>query len=291
MKGVVVGPGSGGLERILIERPEARAEIYTHGATVTSWQPRNREPVLFLSGSAVFRRDKAIRGGIPICFPWFGPKAGDDKAPQHGFARTSAWTIADMREDDRQQRVVVELVLASSDRSEAFWPYRFRVRYRVAIGEKLEVELEVSNTGETPFSFEEALHAYFRVADARAVHVRGLQGAEYVDKVDGGVPKRDTAEAVVLTGECDRLYQVTSAACEIVDPGLSRRISIAKDRSLSTIVWNPWIEKARGLKDFGDDEWQRMICVEAANAGRDAIALQPGAQHSMRTQIVVNAGR
>jgi glucose-6-phosphate 1-epimerase len=285
-KGVTIDQGEGGLERIRIDRPEARGEIYTHGATVTGWQPKGREPVLFVSRSALYRSDKAIRGGIPICFPWFGAKAGDDKAPQHGFARVCEWKVSGFS-DDPSSGVTVELLLASNDATLAEWPHRFEARYRVSFGAKLEVELEVSNVGETPFTFEEALHTYFVVKDVRAIRIAGLEGTEYIDKIDGGARKRQ-AELIAIDRENDRLYLDNPAACEVRDLSMNRKISVIKDGSRSTVVWNPWIEKARALKDFGDDEYEKMICVESANASSNAIALDPHGRHAMRVRIVVN---
>jgi glucose-6-phosphate 1-epimerase len=148
--------------------------------------------------------------------------------------------------------------------------------------------LEVENTGESEMTFEEALHSYFAVEDVREVLVRGLENTGYRDKVDGLASKMQGAEPLRFTGETDRIFESTAAKCEIEDGVTGRRITVNKSGSMTTVVWNPWIEKALKMKDFGDEEWRRMICVETANAGVNAVTIGPGKKHSIR--VVISPG-
>lgn len=286
--GVRVDRGQGGLERVLVQRAEVTAELFLHGATLTAWQPRGVDPVLWLSRAAIFHEDKAIRGGVPICFPWFGSRADNPQAATHGFARVMPWTFASAVEDERSGAVVLELTLSSSPETFAIWPHEFRARYRVKIGGKLELELTVTNPGAAPFTYEEALHSYFSVKDVARVRVEGLERSSFLDKLDGFARKRQGSDPVIIDQETDRVYTGNTAATEIVDPVLQRSISIVKDGSRSTVVWNPWIARARALKDFGDDEWREMLCVEAGNVGPDEITLAPGASHTLRKLVSIN---
>jgi glucose-6-phosphate 1-epimerase len=280
-----VEAGQGGLERVVVDRSEASAELYLQGATLTSWRPAGHEEVLWVSAKSHFKAERPIRGGVPVCFPWFGPKAG---APQHGFVRAAKWQLDEAVDEPDRERARIELRIESDDAMRAVWPHRFSLRYRISVGRKLELALLVTNTGEEPFTFEELLHPYFTVKDIRNVRIHGLDGMPYADKVDGGAMKRE-AGTITFAGETDRVHPGASQAVEIEDPGLSRRISIQKERSLSTVVWNPWIEKSKAMNDFGDDEWPSMVCVEPGNVGPDAITLAPKETHEMRALVVVNA--
>jgi D-hexose-6-phosphate mutarotase len=287
---VTLARAQGGLEALSIDRESAKGALYLQGATVTAWQPKDQAPVLWVSAKSLYQVDKAIRGGIPICFPWFGPKADQPSAPQHGFARSRPWMLQSVADDPKDRSVTVTLVLAADRETRALWPHDFRARYAVRMGQKLEIALTVENTGESPFRFEEALHTYLAVADVRGARVEGLEDTRYFDKVDNGKEKRmGPREAITVGGETDRVYVGTSSATELIDPGMNRRISIQKDGSRTTVVWNPWIDKARAMKDFGDDEWKEMICVETANSGPDAIDLEPGGSHTIRALYAVNA--
>ena len=283
---VRVETGNGGLERIIIDRASCFAELYLHGATLTAWRPKDHAPVLWVSREAVFRDDKPIRGGVPICFPWFGPRPGH---VQHGFARVSPWRLEGITEAADTGAIHCILTLEDSDQTRQVFPHRFVARYEVIAGEKLELRFSVTNRGEESFEYEEALHTYFAVSDVRQVTVSGLEGARYIDKLRDGAIDVEPDAPITFTRETDRLHPGTTASCELSDPGLARRISVQKDGSRSTVVWNPWIDKARSMSDFGDDEWTSMVCIEPANAGGDAITLAPGETHELRVKIVANA--
>jgi glucose-6-phosphate 1-epimerase len=279
--------GRGGLRRVVVITDAAAGEVYLHGAHVTHYQPRSVEhPVLFLSSESRFEPGEPIRGGVPICFPWFGPKAGDANAPMHGFARTREWSlVSTKRIDDRSAAVTLEL--RSDDETRRQWPHDFVARYMVTVGPVLEMALEVTNTSRGgPFTFQEALHTYFSVADARQVSISGLQNTRYFDKV-AEAEETQGAEPIRFTGETDRVYQDTTTNCVIDDPVWRRRLITEKAGSRTTVVWNPWIEKAKQLPDFGDEEWRSMACVETANAGSTPVVLNPGESHVIRAIVRV----
>jgi glucose-6-phosphate 1-epimerase len=283
---VVVEVGNGGLERIRVSGPRADAEIYLQGGHVTHWQPRGAAPVLFLSPRAVFAPGNAIRGGVPVIFPWFGPHATDRTKPMHGFARSRTWRLI-TSEPDRAGAVVVELGLCDDDATRALWPSRFDLHYRVTIGETLGLTLTTTNTSPAPFAFEAALHTYLAVGDVERIEVAGLEHTTYIDKVDAMTRKRHGAAPLRLAGETDRVFLGTTARCVVGDPALNRRLVVDKSGSASTVVWNPGATKAAGIADLEPDGWRRMVCVETANAADDAITLAPGGRHVMSATIRV----
>jgi glucose-6-phosphate 1-epimerase len=281
-----ITPGKNGLPRLRISTPAAMAEIYLHGAQVTSWQPAGAEEVIFLSEESQWKEGKAIRGGIPICFPWFRGKADDPKAPSHGFVRTKAWELDSV--ESSGDNTVVSLSTASDEATRAWWPHDFRLMHRVTIGAELSQELVVSNSGTTPFRFEEALHTYYRVSAADSIRIRGLDGVAYLDNTDDNREKQQEGD-ILFTAPTDRAYINTTHAVEIVDPGLHRRIRLTKQNSRTTVVWNPWSTGAYSLADLGDEEWRTMACAEASNIRDFAVDLAPGQEHSMKTVIQVTA--
>ena len=278
--------GNGGLPRISITTPVATAEIYLHGAQVTSWRPAGSEEVIFLSEHSQFETGKAIRGGIPVCFPWFRNKVDDPKAPSHGVVRTKAWELDSV--ESHGDTVVVSLSTVSDAGTRAWWPYDFRLVHRATIGATLTQELVTTNTGAVPARFEEALHTYYRVGAAAQVRISGLDGVAYLDNTDGNREKRQAGD-IVFTTQTDRAYLDTTHAVEIADPVLRRRIRVEKQNSRTTVVWNPWSTGAQTLSDLGDEEWRTMACVEASNMRVYPVDIAPGEQHTMKTVISVAA--
>jgi glucose-6-phosphate 1-epimerase len=285
---VQVTAGNGGLAKLNIIGSLAKAELYLHGAQVTAWRPAGEKEVLFLSAHSKWEDGRAIRGGIPVCFPWFRAKADDPNAPAHGFVRTKEW---DLESIDAGEDGAVTVVCAtrSNEGSRRWWPHDFRLTHRITVGNTLDMELTVTNTGSTPFRFEEALHTYFKVGDVEQVEVRGLEGVTFLDNVDGNQEKAQ-ANSLRLTGPVDNAYVDTRSAVEFADRVLGRQVRTAKENSSTTIVWNPWRQGAAKLPDLGDEEWQQMICVEAANILGGAISLDPGKEHTMHVEIGL-AGR
>lgn len=274
------------MKRAMIATEAAEAEIYLQGAHLAHWTPRGHRPILFTSAHSAFQPGKAIRGGVPVIFPWFGARGGGQPGAMHGFARTSEWTLesADLRADGAFE---IMLTLAPNPATRASGYDEFELRFRAVIGETLQMELETRNLAQTPLVFEEALHTYFSVGDIRQVSVTGLTGATYIDKVDNLQRKQQGAEPIRIEGETDRVYLNTTAACIIDDPAWQRRITVDKSGSQTTVVWNPWIEKTKTLADMAPEEWQGMICVETANAADNAVRLEPGGARRMLAQIAV----
>jgi len=281
---VRIDAGRGGLQRVLVETPQVEAEIYLHGAHVTRFQPRAQKPILFMSEKSLFEAGKAIRGGVPICFPWFGARQDGRPGPAHGFARLVEWELIGA-EQAGDGNIVVSLRLVSSEGTRKEWDGEFEADYRVSVGATLGLQLNVRNTGGQPMRIEEALHAYLAVSDVNKVSIEGLAGVAYSDRV--GTPRTETegSKPIRITAETDRIYLNTQSTCIVDDPGWGRRLMVEKTGSNTTVVWNPWIDKAKALTDFGDDEWTSMLCIETCNVREFGVTLAPGELHTMRAVI------
>jgi glucose-6-phosphate 1-epimerase len=225
--------GNGGLPKLRITSAEAVGEMYLHGAHVTSWKPAGGEEVLFLSSQSRWEHGHAIRGGVPICFPWFGGKADDPTAPAHGFVRTKTWQLESIAQVGHA--VTVSMLTESDEGTKRWWPAEFRLVHRVTFGQELSLELVVSNTGRTSLRFEEALHAYHRVGNISNTRLRGLDAVHYYDKTDSNRKKMQQGE-VVIVSETDRVYLDTADAIELEDPVLRRRTRVLKENSRTTVV-------------------------------------------------------
>jgi D-hexose-6-phosphate mutarotase len=282
---ITFAAGPGGLPVAQVRNAYAAATVSLRGAQVLAFQPHHHDPVLWVSAHSLYQPGKAIRGGIPVCWPWFGPHASDPAKPAHGFARTSLWSVlsAAALADGATQ---VRLRLADDDASYALWPHAFDLRLVVTVGAELRAVLIARNPGAAPYTYSGALHSYFSVSDIAAISIHGLDGCAYIDKVDGQQRKIQQGP-VTIQGETDRVYLNTGETCVIEDPGLDRRITIGKAGSHTTVVWNPWAERARQLADFGDEEYHGMICVETANADGDSVTLAPGGEHRLTAIISV----
>lgn len=274
--------GNNGLPKLRIDLPSAGAEIYLHGAQVTSFKPAGSADAIFLSGHSSFEHGKAIRGGVPICFPWFRNKLDDPKAPSHGFVRTKAWAITAV---EHNNDTVTATFLTGSDASTRAWfPFDFRLVHRVTVGKELKLELIMTNLDTKPLRFEEALHTYHLVGDARQVSVAGLDRVDFLDNTDGNKEKIQQGD-LHFTKATDNVYVKTSHMMDLVDPILKRRIQIEKTHSNTTVVWNPWQEGAAALADLGDEEWKKMACVEASNIRAYGVNLPAGAEHTMSATV------
>jgi glucose-6-phosphate 1-epimerase len=278
--------GPGGLTLAKIATDAATAEIYLQGAHVARWQPASAEdPVLFMSAKSHFAEGKAIRGGVPLVFPWFADRTGGLPGGAHGFARTMEWEV--VATERRKEGVALSFKLLPNQTTRDLGFDHFVLVYEVVVGERLTLALEVENVGDSPLTFEEALHAYYSVSDVRQIEVGGLGDTDYLDRAHQAVRKHQAAGTIRFASETDQLHLNTQAAVTIFDPKWKRRIVIEKRGSNSTVVWNPWIEKAARLADFGDDEWPHMVCVEPANAAENAVTVAPGATHTMGMTVRV----
>lgn len=271
-----------GLPVAVITTPHASARVSLYGGHVLAWQPTGQKPVIWVSKAALFEPGKAIRGGVPVCWPWFGPLAGQ---PLHGFVRTRLWALRDATVDAAGQ-VTVRLGLSDDASTRAIWDHAFDLELVVTVGQTLTMALVTRNTGTAPFIISQALHTYFGVGDIEQTTVQGLDGCTYVDKVDNFTEKRQSGP-VDFSGETDRIYVNTTADSLIVDAAWGRTIRINKQGSASTVTWNPWIDKEKTMADMVTGEYRGMVCVETCNAGSDQITVAPGQQHALVANISV----
>jgi glucose-6-phosphate 1-epimerase len=274
--------GPGGLRFLSINSPAAEARIFLQGAQLTHWQPNEEDPVIFLSACSAFERGKAIRGGVPVCFPWFGPRPAQTA---HGFARNRTWRLAELTQESAGT-VRAEFVDRADAETRQHWPCDYQLRLTYRVGSALEMRLEVENTSAIAFTFSEALHTYFVVGDVHQTRVTGLENTQYRDFPDRSKLTQQLGP-IAFTEEIDRVYINTAATCVLEDPALHRRIVVDKTGSNTTTIWNPWISKSAALADFGDDEWQRMVCIETVNAFENSITLEAGETHCMSATIRV----
>lgn len=265
---------NGELTACKIKNSNCTAEIYPHGAHITRFQPDGQLPMLFLSNQAIFQNAKAIRGGVPICFPWFGNHAEDPNAPAHGLVRQKIWELDNIDQQAKQT------TLTLSTNTE-----HFSVRFTVIFGIDLQMIMQVTNTADRTMSFQTALHTYFQIADISAIEINGLQSTKFLDQLTS-LWHEPTYTPIRFSKETDRIYQLSSQQPTRDDITIkctksNKQIKISHTNARSVVVWNPWIDKAKRLADFGDDQWQEMCCVECGNIGDNCINLAAGLSHTM----------
>lgn len=274
--------GHGGLSCVRITSPAASGELYLHGAHVSSWHPAGTEEMIFVSRNAQWADGEAIRGGVPICSPWFRGKDDDPSAPKHGFVRTKPWNLESIEPVAEGVRVI--LSTTNDEKSRRWWPYEFTMRLRATFGAALRMELDYTSHAAEPVTVAEALHTYLVVGNVRQISISGLDGTRYRDNLDGNREKQQQGD-VRFTGEKDNAYLDTETDLILTDPVLKRRIHVVKSGSQSTVTWNPSIEGAQRIPDLGDDEWPRFACVEACNVMDCALMIAPGETHTLSSTI------
>jgi len=275
-----------GLGVVEIETDTSTALVALQGAQVLSFVPRGGRDWLWVSERSRWARGAALRGGIPVCFPWFGPHPTEAAFPAHGFARTSAWRLSPARPPggsgaaETGADVAVELTLTDDEATAKLFPHPFEARLTVTVGAALSLAFEVTNTGTEPFSFEAALHTYFAVSDVANVAVEGLGGCDFVDKVAGGAVRKEGAAPLRIAGEVDRVYD-SPGPVTLRDPGGGRALRIETTGAPSTVVWNPAPAKTATLADLAPDAWRRFVCVESGAIGAGRVTLAPTARHRL----------
>jgi len=263
--------GQNELPMLEITTAWSTAEIYLHGAHVTHFQKKDEPPLLFMSQCSRFTEGQPIRGGIPVIFPWFGPREG---LPQHGFARLKTW---DLKEFVPAPDGSVSVRFRLPDCPEASTLPPFAADYVVTVKAALTLQLVITNQSQDEvLTFENCLHTYFEVGDCTAVAIRGLRGVAYLDRVDHFAKKTETGEVIRIASEVDRTFLDASGPVEILDARFGRKILVQKQGSASTMVWNPWIAKSQQMPDFGNQEYEHMVCVESGNVAANEINLPPG---------------
>ena len=285
-KSIELTSGKGGLPVVKVRTPWSEAEIYLNGAHVTHFQKSGEPPLIFVSAKSQFAAGKAIRGGVPICFPWFGNRAGE---PSHGFARTAAWQLVKSAVAPDGE-VTLRFALPQLPGREA-WSC-LRTEFSVTVSETLTLGLTTANDScDSAIEIENCLHTYFNVGDIGAVSLTGLQGTAFLDNAAGGNGARKIQEAAALRipRETNRIYLDTISAVEIRDESLKRIIRVEKTGSHSTVVWNPWTTQ-KLPNDFDPAEHQRMVCVESGNVGPNKLSLAPGKSATLQVAVSSRAG-
>jgi glucose-6-phosphate 1-epimerase len=281
---VTVSEKAPGYPVIEVDNKYAKASIALHGAHVMAFQPKGEEPVLWLSRDAVYAEGKAIRGGIPICWPWFGGHP-DGRLQAHGFVRNRFWQMESVEQlDNGFTRLVMST--GDDDISWALWDYPFRLGLTVVVGNELSIVLEMQNLGSSACTITAALHSYFNVADVSKIDILGLEGIKYIDQLRNDQRLIQNGP-ISFDGELDRIYCPTSADELLHDTRLKRKICLRKTGSRSTILWNPWIRKADSMGDFEKGGYRHMVCMETGNAADDIIELAPNISHSLGVVISV----
>ena len=259
---VTLASGSGGFPLLRVRNEHAECDIYPYGAHIVGFKPRNGEELLWVSPYGNYEKGKPIRGGVPVCFPWFGPHSAKPELPLHGFARIREWDVESIRMlPDGSTRLV--FALADDEASRAMWPYSFRVEYAITVGKKLELELSIENTGTEPFECVEGFHTYFRVGNPARCEVSGLDGVSYIDRANGNT-RAVQAGILKLTRETVNAYMHAPTLCALKDFQAGRIIKVEQEGMHSTVVWNPW--ESTGLKTPEIREtWDQFLCVESFN--------------------------
>lgn len=266
---------------LTIDNGYAKAEISLFGAHVLSYQRHDEPASIWLSDKAVLDGSKPIRGGIPLCWPWFGPapaRVGSGK-PSHGFARTSLWTLDGV--SDHGDGTLVHLSLRDNETTRQLWPHAFELELDVLVGKELALVLTTRNTGKEPLVYGGALHTYLQISAPEAVSVSGL-GEPYADKLTGQNGQQQSA--LTLNGPLDRVYWQPDAQVSIQDG--ERETRVVSGNHDSVVVWTPWLEGATAMADMSDDGYRTMLCVEAAIAGEAGVTVAPDEEHSFSTVII-----
>lgn len=262
-----------GLEYISVDADFCSAKIFLQGAQLTEFTPKGKKPLIWVSQDEDYQVGKGVRGGIPICWPWFGMSANDGW-PQHGIARTMLWRAEEVIEND--EKIVVSFSLPMAQVNKEYWPHQSSLKVVFTLSDRLHIALINTNTGDAAFELTQALHTYFPTPEIENTTVDGLQGSNYIEFGEGPYTQSDI---VSFARETDMVYQNTPLVQTINTPdGI---IEVGRENSSSCVLWNPWIEKSKRLSNFRDDEYHTMLCLEAANVMDDKVTLQPGASHSL----------
>jgi len=275
-----------GLILIHVDQPQATATLCLQGGQILEWHPRSQHaPVLWRTELKEFAKDRPIRAGVPICWPWFGPHPRLKTAPSHGYARVSSWELNEISKAPNGE-TVIGMTMREAPASFEHHALSAALSIRISIGETLSISLSTTNTDTQATTITEALHAYFYVSDIRQVSIQGFNGCEYVDLIDHNLVKSQSGP-VTFSGETGRVYVNTQKDCLIVDRELGRAIMVEKFESQTTVVWNPWAVTASTMDDLGPTGWQTMVCVESANALNNAVMLGAGEAHTISVKYSV----
>lgn len=263
--------------------------ISQQGAQILSYQEDQQPPLIWLSEQAAYQRGQSVRGGVPICWPWFGnlqrnPQTVQamhlqpDTAPAHGLVRSLDWQLRGI--DNLDDGIQLDFAFNSATQPLADWPHATELHLRIRLDGRLHIQLSSRNLGDTPLAISQALHSYFAVSDIRQVEVDGLHGCRYIETLEDW-QQRQQDGTLHFSGETDRIYLDTPAQLSILDRAWQRRIHLHSSGSNSAVLWNPWIDKAQRLSQFAADAWHGMLCIEHANVMDDIRVLAAGEQHQL----------
>lgn len=275
----------GDLVFAMIANKYADANISLYGAHITGFRPQGTMDILWMSPESKFEEGSAIRGGIPVCFPWFGLHELDKTMPQHGFARLLNWEVIETKSFPGGENLI-SMQLCSSEETKKYWPHDFCAEITFIIGTKLTVSLKVKNTSSVPLEYTSALHSYFNLSSIENIAIDGLQNTRYQNQLDSGDYLQET-ELLKIEKAVTRHYYNTESACDIIDPVFYRRIRIEKSGSKNTTVWNPWVETCEEMGDMPDDGYLTFVCLETVNKFDDVIKLAPGETHETNAIISI----
>ena len=285
-KSIKITDGSDGLQFIEIDNSLAVARVALQGGHVDWWRPKSvNQDVLWLSSNARYEKGRSIRGGVPICWPWFGKHPTDDSFCLHGFARVIPWKLLESSQLKNGATKIVLKMLPTEAVTKQL-TYSFELILTIVVGETLYLNLKTTNLSDSPFVISEGYHTYFYISDIENIKVTVLEDSVYNDKIDNfarGVEKTP----ITFNNEFDRVY-TNSNDCYIEDEKFNRVITIKKSNSNSTVVWTPWQKKSLAMGDMGkQDEWRRMVCVETANLLENSVVIYPKLSHSIATEYSV----
>lgn len=287
ISGVTFNENAAGFPLIKVENDYASATLSLYGGQLLSFIPRGGEELLFVSDQAYFAEGKAIKGGVPICWPWFGADPENKGRPAHGFVRNRFWELRGIK-NTRGGDTLIVMGVSDSEDTKALWPAAFDLELEVSIGEALTLTLSTSNRGSEPFVLTQALHTYFSVADIQQVEIRGLEGKEFIDKSAAGNDELKLQQGPVrIEEEVDRIYLGASGDVSIIDKAMPRTVEISSSGSNSCVVWNPWRDIAAAMGDLGNEDFLKFVCVETTNAADDQVVIAAGSSAQIAVQYRV----
>lgn len=286
---IVFTQGQGNLPLIQVQNTHARAVISLYAAHILSYQPTHAHTdLLFVSEKAHYQMGKSIRGGIPLCWPWFGAHPNDKTLPNHGFARTQLWQVLSTQVLDNGA-TLIRLGLAANTDTKKFWPYEFKLQLDIIVGDTLKLTLITYNKDQQDFTITQALHSYFTVGEIEQVEVLGFANSVYADKIEQYALKTQMANALTINSEVDRVYKTSPNPILIQDKTLNRCIIINSQGSHSTVIWNPWSEVSAAMADLTKQDYLHFICVETANALEDVITIKSNEHYSLSVEYAITA--
>lgn len=282
-KSVALHSDPSDFEFVIIEHPNFDAAFTLHGAHLLHFQLKDQAPIIWLSKTAIYNEQKAIRGGVPICWPWFGPadKSLGDNLPGHGFVRTSKWSVKNINE--LANGVEIEFLLKNNEQTRKIWPYQFELVLKATLTDTVKLELISKNTGTETFTYNAALHTYLNISSPEACQVKGL-GNAYIDKLNAG--QSETSDGnLQINAPIDSIYEKAPGTVVLEDSGFKRQLTINNSGNDSEVVWSPWIEGAQAFADMPDDGYQTMLCIESAITNTNGQSVAPGQTHTLSTEI------